>query len=177
MLVCLLAMWVVLIATMFSTPAANATGVKHRNPKFENVLKQGGSGADRHTSYVMICGWAFVVLQTLVYLGCLILGLQRPSVDGRHFWPLYVYTGLMILLFTAIIQVYRGEVADPTKVSFWGPFPASTTLVLFGVWLTPLIAVFFYAVQFDKLVFTAEDAERFTELVKRRKQRQKSAES
>ena len=82
---------------------------------------------------------------------------------------------LYAAMFSAIFVSYHGflQQAEP---SFLGPFPAPTTWLLIGLWAAPLYFVLLYVITFDRHILTADDYEKFQQLLVARRQQQENGQ-
>ena len=162
-LLCLL--WLALGATLLVPQSANVSGVPHPQAKF-NDMHHGGDGSARHDALIYFA-WIFTALSLIFFAALLSFGVRR---DGRHPWKLHLTIGVVLelIVFSAMFVSYQqflDEVASGSAISFLGPFPTPTTLMIVGVWVIPFYFVILYGVLFSRSVWTAEDAEKFQQLL------------
>ena len=165
----LLALWIVVGIASMTAGSRDGHGTQH--VQFE-TMDQGGSGQQRH-GHILVLGWSFGVLQIATFVGCLALGARRKERLGRLKWAFVVGGLLYAAEFSAIFVSYHRflQQADP---SFLGPFPAPTTWLLVGLWAAPLYFVLLYVITFDRNILTADDFEKFQQLLAARRQQQEN---
>lgn len=159
-LFCLLvAMCGVMLVAFLADEAPNARGVSHSRIE---EMDEGGLPS-RHSPDLLALGWAFGMLQIGVYVGCLVLASRNR--EARRLIALLILCGLVYAgAFTGMTFVYAQSLfaAEP---AFLGPFPASTSWMLFVLWPVPLLFVVCYVAGFRRWVWTSEDRERFEEIL------------
>jgi len=167
----LLLMCVTVGAALLTAEPADGHGVQHG----EYVAMQKGSPTPP-TDRIVTLGWIFGLLQVAFFVTCMSLGIKRTFVRGR---------GLLVLLFSVGTLLYGGVMTlvvfvdhsaiRSGQVSFFGPFPAATSWMLFGLWLSPLVFVVAYVIGFSRWILPPEALAKFEELVATN--RHKTAES
>jgi len=132
------------------------------------TMFQGGPGAERHATTIWV-GWVFAMLSILFFVGCTLLGAERHGKLGPFKVPIMIGTVLYAAIFTAVIVSYYAYMNEDTHSLFLS-FPKPTAWMLFGVWPIPVYFVVLYYLFFDRWHFTAEDEQRFEEIVARKQQ-------
>lgn len=138
-------------------------GVAH--PKFETMLA-GGPGAERHSNILWV-GWAFAVLQTLLFVSLLVFGMRKKGEHGPAIVPLLVGGAVFAGIFTMLFLSYRGYMNDGDPSLFF-PLPKPTAWMIYGIWFFPISFVFIYRRYFDSWYLTDDDMERFNAIVAER---------
>jgi len=134
---------------------------------------QGGDGLVRHGPLLWY-GLVFAVLQLLVIVGLLSLGLRSPS---RSPCVIPMLTGFLLLLMVfAVIFLSYGAFMTESRIILLGPFPVPTTFMVFGIWAASFYFVFLYVMNFQQLVFSLEDADKFQRLLDDRREVQEDGE-
>ena len=179
-LVLLIALWVVVL-TIFLTPEVEGGhGVAHAS--FQD-MSHGGSGMARHRS-VFVSGWLFGALQIVMFVGLLAwsaaLPTRNPSPTGAARpglrWALFAlgglfYEGALVLLFVD----YRSSLEHPDAAPFLGSFPAATSWLVFGLWISPVFFVALYVVFFHHWICSPEQLRTFEELAAKNADSRRSA--
>lgn len=62
---------------------------------------------------------------------------------------------------------YHASLEEPYKPTFFGPFPAATTCMLFGLWPLPTFLIFLYVFYFDRWIYTVKGRDHLVEWVER----------
>jgi hypothetical protein len=156
----LVALWLVLGATLLTAPVGLDHGFKH--PEFKEMDRGGPVGERR--AKLLTQAWLFGSLQLAVFVACLLMGARRRG------WTKGIQLALLAGLlpyaaaFTLIIAAY-GRFVDDVPVPFAGPFPVPTALVLFGMTSIPLYFVLLYVVMFDRWIFSRSDLQQFRDVV------------
>ena len=95
------------------------------------------------------------------------LGFGRRAGGGIVPWLLVGLVGYWIV-FAALMWLYSQYVRDPAAQPIWG-FPASTAVMIFGLWPFPAYFVLLCVIGFRRWVYRPEDEERFRDIVRRYK--------
>ena len=155
----LIALWGVVLAILLTPEVPNGHGFEHSD--FVE-MDQGGNGADRHES-LLITGWMFGSLLIACFISLLLWGTTK-----KEHWLLFLAGGLIYEgIFGMLCLSYWKSLTDP-HVVFIGPFPASVSLLLFGIWLFPAFFIGLYVFYYGRWIFSIESARKFELLLKQR---------
>jgi hypothetical protein len=136
------------------------------DPVFE-TLQLGGEGPAR-IAPVLWLGWLIGALQIAFFMTCLELGLRRRVPEGEPKAPwrrsLWLGGAAFEAVWAALVAVYWRYASSGSLEIWWG-LPAPTAIMLYGVWLLPLVFCLFYVVHFDRWVMSEADLARFRKLV------------
>ena len=166
----LLAMCLVVGIALSIDEVPRGHGAEH--PTYPS-MQQAPPGAERHAK-VLWFGYAFGVLQIVLYVACIALALRRGGRLGRRAIPLLVGGAIYLATFTAMVVAYRQYALTGEADLFLG-FPAPTAWMLFGVWPVPLWFLFLYVLSYDRWIFTPDDMKRFRQIVDDRRRRGEDA--
>lgn len=157
-------LWVVVLAILCTPESPHGHGFTH--PQIAE-MDRGGAGLERHGS-VLVLGWLFGSVLIALFVGLLAHGtLPRQRYKVAVFvLGLLLYEGV----FGMLCLTYGASLDNPQTPLFWGPFPAATSWLLFGVWLAPFFFIALYVVFFDRWVMPPDHAKRFEELVEETRQ-------
>jgi amino acid transporter len=173
--VLLFCLWGV-VAVILCTPAApNSGGVAH--PQIEK-MDQGGAGV-RH-GQVLVLGWMFGTLLIAGFVGLLTLGTVTPQANSPggssptaerraaiQKRAAFIGCGLIfVAVFTIMCVAYARAYADPLSEPFWGPFPTSTSWLVFVLWPIPALFIVLYVVCFDTWIAPPHHIEQFEAVVR-----------
>ena len=162
----LVSVWIVLGAAIHLRDGGTEYGSDHAG---HTEMKAGGSGELRHGD-ILLVGWLFGVLEVAIFVTLLSLGLRRRKDSGGQggllFFGGVVFAGVM----TALFLSYR-QYMTASEPSFLGPFPTPTAIMIFGIWLAPLIFVALYMVFFDRWIVSEDDLKRFKHILEDRRRR------
>ena len=107
-------------------------------------------------------GLAFVVL-ILTVMGLFVAqGYRKHAGGGPMRWLLGGFIGYG-LVFGGLVLAYRSYASG--DISFFGGFPAPSAWMVYGVFLFPWVLVILYVRNFDRWIYSSEDAARFQTLV------------
>ena len=115
------------------------------HPRFESM----DIAADQYTHDAArhLLGLAVGSTMILIFSTCLCLGVE----ETQHRFLLRILIGLATIVYLSVFFVmmmsWRSLVSRP-NTDLWGPFPAPTTWLVFGLWSVPLLFVFIYVVGF-----------------------------
>ena len=84
--------------------------------------------------------------------------------------PILIGLCLNILVFCLLMLAYWAY-ARTGSGPLAGSFPRPTAIMLYGLWPIQAVFVVIYVWAFDRWIFTAEDQEKFQQIVKARQQR------
>jgi len=146
--------------TILLTPEIpNGHGFQHS--RFA-AMDQGGDGAGRHDS-LFIFGCVFGSLIIALFVSLLVWGTKT-----REHWLAFL-VGCLIYegIFGMMCFSYWNSLTDP-QVAFVGPFPASVSWQLFGLWPIPVLFVGLYVYFYHRWIFPNESARKFEQLVANR---------
>lgn len=119
------------------------------------TLERGGAGYAR-VEGVLALGWLFGLAQILLFVSLMALGARTPR-GLRGLGPGLAIGGLAYaLVWTALVLAYRAYAQASDPVLFLG-FPAPTALLLFGLYLVPLIFLLLYVVGFERWIAAPSD--------------------
>lgn len=165
----LTAAWVTVLVILFTPEIGDSHGYAH--PQI-NAMDQGGDGLERHRS-VFLSAWLFGSVLIVLFVSLLAWAtvgqpagdaVRSASLDFRL--PAFVLGGLLFeAVFTILCLSYRASLAHPDQPTFWGPFPAATSVLLFGIWLFPSFFVILYVLFFQRWILPPANRRRFDELV------------
>lgn len=141
------------------------------------TLQLGGDGPGR-LARVLWLGWLIGALQIAFFMGCLALGLRRrlpPDATPAPWRRTLLWGGLGFEgVWTALVAVYwRYATSGSTEI--WLGLPAPTAIMLYGIWLFPVVFCLLYVIRFDRWVMSEEDLARFHELVQRTRREDKQS--
>ena len=149
---------------------AQGHGTTH--PDFATI-NQGGTGADRHT-HILWLGWTLGILEISFFVCLLGLGARKKEKMGVMKKPLFICLAIYLGIWTLMIVTYRTYMGESVH-SFVLSFPKPTAVMLYMIWPMPLAFMFLFILMFDRWFFTPEDLERFEQIVKTRREREKDA--
>lgn len=155
----LAAMWGTVAAIMFTPGVADDHGQPH--PEF-SAMDQGGDGLHRHRQ-VFLPGCLFGGVMIAMFVGLLYWGLEgstSPARIGAFVLGGLLYEGVFAMM---CLTYWRSLTAE--DVAFWGPFPASLSWLLFGVWGIPSFFIVLYVLCFPRWILPPHSKRRFRELV------------
>ena len=155
----LIALWGVVLAILLTPEVPNGHGFEHSD--FVE-MDQGGNGADRHES-LLITGWMFGSLLIACFVSLLLWGTTK-----KEHWLLFLAGGLIYEgIFGMLCFSYWKSLTD-SNVAFLGPFPASVSWLLFGIWPFPAFFIGLYVFFYDRWIFPIESEQKFKMLVEQR---------
>ena len=155
-----LALCALVVVLMFVPDQPDYHGIPH--PDFPSML-QGGPGTERHAR-VLGLGWLFGTLQ-LVFFACLIAFGARKNQSLRGLGkPLLVGLAAHTTVWTLCVLSYRTYLTEPTHAFVLG-FPISTAIMVYGMWLTPVIYNFLFVFGFKRWYLTDQDLADFDRLM------------
>lgn len=137
-------------------------GHGYEHPRHPTMLV-GGDGAARQSNIIWL-GWAFGALQIIFFVVCLAMGASRMGKPGPYTVPLTIGCVLFVAVFTALVLSHREYASQTTHVLVLNQ-PAPTAWMVYGLWGFPLFFLFLFTLTFDKWFVTAEDLERFDEIM------------
>ncbi len=115
---------------------------------------------------ILVLGWLFGLTQVGFFVTCMAMGISRRSTAARGWLVLLfgvgtlLYSGVMTMMCMADrVAVRSGE------TGFIGSFPAATSWMLYGIWLSPLVFVAAYMIGFERWILPPGAMTRFEELV------------
>ena len=79
-------------------------------------------------------------------------------------------------MFTLLIVVYRQSM-QAGGAALWFGLPAPTVVMFLGLWPVPLFFLGLYFVMFHRWVLTADDVERFREIVAAQRRRERAEDA
>lgn len=135
-------------------------GIQH--DRFTTMLS-GGPGADRHERILWL-GWAFAMLQVILFVCLLAYGGQKQGRLGPLKIPLLVGGIVYAAIFTAMFYTYQGYMLEPSHAMFLS-LPIPTAWMIYGVWPIPLVFMLLYMFTFDSWTFRDEDMKRFQQIL------------
>ena len=129
-------------AVVFGVNTAQSSEPHPRFPTMDVAANQAAHDASRP-----ILGWAVGSIMILIFSTCLCIGVEGT----QHRRLLRLLIGLATMVYLAVFLVmmmsWRSSMARPTT-DLWGPFPAATTWLVFGIWSVPLLFVLIYVAGF-----------------------------
>jgi len=128
------------------------------------MLKYSGELLLVATLAMLLCVWLnwwvvfplFMILFIVVYLA---MGAERKGKLGPVTSILWVVGTGYVILFYLLIALYKANPAGMPKTYILG-FPPATAVLIYGIWLLPLLLGITYALIFDKWIIRKEDLER-----------------
>lgn len=153
----LIALWGVVLVILLTPGVTNDHGFQHS--QFV-AMDQGGDGADRHGS-LFIAGWMFGSLLIACFVSLLLWGTKT-----QEHWLLFLAGGLIYEGIFGMMCCSYWKSLTESNVAFIGPFPASVSWLLFGIWLFPMFFIGLYVVFYYRWIFPIESARKFELLVK-----------
>jgi len=162
----LVGMCLILLAVALTPEIADGHGRAH--PTYKTML-QGGDGAERHARTLWL-GGAFGALQIAFFVGLVAFGGRRSDRLGRLTVPVLVVGGLYVATFVAMVFAYRAY-AEGRVEGLVLSFPLPTALMLYGLWLVPLLLMIVYIALFDGWIYTPDDEARFRQILAARAER------
>ena len=162
----LVSVWIVLGAAIHLRDG----GTEYRSAHADHTeMHAGGSGELRH-GHILLVGWLFAVLEVAIFVTLLSLGLRRRKDSGGQGWLLFFGGVVCAGVMTALFLSYR-QYMTASEPSFLGPFPTPTSIMIFGIWLAPVIFVVLYVVFFDRWIVSEDDLKRFKHILEDRRRR------
>ncbi len=155
----LVALWGVVLFILLTPESPNGHGFQHS--RFV-AMDQGGNGADRHES-LFIAGWIFGSLLIACFVSLLLWGTKKKEHGLLFLVGGLIYEGI----FGMLCFSYWKSLTD-SNVAFIGPFPASVSWLLFGIWLIPAFFIGLYVFFYDRWIFPIESEQKFKMLVEQR---------
>jgi uncharacterized membrane protein len=165
LLVLLLATCIVLAITL-SIPQI-PEGHDFTHPNYE-TMQRAPDGMERNGP-VLWLGLSFAVLQFCIFACLMELSLNKQGRLSTFKKPLLVGLLLNVGIFSLMMFAYRIYARDGSGPLI-GSFPWPTALMLYGLWPMQIIFVIIYVWYFDRGIFTAQDLEKFQQIVKARRQ-------
>jgi hypothetical protein len=156
----LLAMCVVLAIALIVPEAPGGLSAKHATYE---TMSRATDGLTRH-GRVLWAGWAFGLLQIVLYAGCIAFSVRRTAAGDPLRWALLVGTLLHAGAFCGMMIAYQRYIHTDEPGVVIG-FPTPTAWMLYGMWSAPLFFIVLYYAAFDRWVMTPADRIRFRELV------------
>lgn len=112
---------------------------------------------------MLLCVWlnwwvifpSFMILFFVVYI---VLGTERKGKLGPVSTILWVMGIGYFILFYLLIILYKANPAGMPKFYILG-FPPATAILIYGIWLLPLLMGIAYALIFDRWIIRKEDLE------------------
>jgi len=155
----LLALWAVVLMILWTPQVPNGHGFQHATFA---AMDQGGDGANRHGP-LFIAGWLLGSLLIAFFVSLLFFGTESRA----HWLPFFLGGLIYEGVFGMLCLSYWKSLSDSAAV-FLGPFPASVSWLLFGIWLIPAVFVVLYVAFFRRWIFPIESAREFGRLVEQR---------
>lgn len=134
----------------YDSPYAKPTG----HPQFEQ-MEVGGVRAIEDAKHWRM-GLAFGVVMIMVFMSLLMIGVQ--NIDQRRPLQWMIAAGAIVYIsaFVAVMVAYRNYATAETP-SLTGPFPAPTTIMMFGLWAAPVVFTLIYCIGFHRWFVEDED--------------------
>ncbi len=113
---------------------------------------------------MLLCIWlnwwaVFPLLMILFFVVYVAMGAERKGKLGPAAPILWVMGIGYVILFYLLIILYKANPTGMPKSYFLG-FPPATAVLVYGIWLLPLLLGVAYALIFDKWIIKAEDLNR-----------------
>ncbi len=145
---------------MGTTPSVHATGGLH--PEFSSMLKSGQAATNNSSASIFSYLFALFVVAVLGFV--LLIGMKKKGTLGYlQKWLIGGIIGFMFV-FTGVTLSYWNY-SSAASSTYFGGFPVPTAWMLYGVPCFALFFTFLYLKNFDTWVLTAEDKEKFNEIV------------
>ncbi len=158
--VIVLALCALVGALMLVPDAPDHHGVTHLD--FPSML-QGGPGEERHAR-VLWFGWAFGALQIVFFPSLMAFGAQKKQGLRGLGKPLLFGLAAHMAIWTLCVLTYRVYLNEPTHTLVLG-LPATTAIMLYGMWFTPTIYTFLFVLGFKRWYLTDQDLADFDHLM------------
>ena len=162
----LVSVWIVLVAAIHLRDGSTEYGSARTD---HTEMQAGGSGELRH-GHLLLVGWLFGLLEVAIFVTLLALGLRRRKDSGGQGWLLFFGGVVLAGVMTALFLGYR-QYMTASEPSFLGPFPTPTAIMIFGIWLAPVIFVVLYVVYFDRWIVSEDDLKRYEHILEDRRRR------
>ncbi len=130
--------------------------VGQRHDEFP-TLSQGASGnrAINQSPLALVFGvGCFVLLCLMLFVGV------GSRLKGRGRWVLLVFSVAYLAILLAIFSTYDGFIGQSQLVLIHG-FPKPTVLMVYGIWLFPLVCAAAYVLFFNQWVVSPEELKEF----------------
>ena len=168
----LIAIWVVLGVALFVPESPNTRGIQPAKTDKFPAMATGGDGIQRHGQLLWI-GWVFGALQQLFFVALLAFGIRRRDRLNKLTIPLLFGVVLELAVMTGMFLTYSAYL-NSSEPMLIGPFPAPTTIMVFGIWGAPFYYVVLYIIAFKRCIWTDDDEVEFHQLVLARRQVEES---
>lgn len=164
----LVASWTVTIAILVTPEPATGFSIPHDPVHLQGRdvelprMEQGGDSSQRHAD-TLVLGWLFGSLLIATFGGLMTWSSQ---VRCRSLMGVLLVGSTLVTeaAFSAMCWNYHRQPNDPSDISFFGLFPASTAWQLYGVGLVPFLFVGIYVGFFRRQILTHEAAAEFSRL-------------
>ena len=103
-------------------------------------------------------------LIVLVFMSCLVIGAGKNGRDNGFRTVVAILAVLIMVVFMTMMLNVPGYLRGENSVIVGG-FPLPTAMMLYGVWLCPLVFLAVYVFGFNRWVLTEADRDRLAELV------------
>ncbi len=143
-------------------PVPVSLGHGYDHPRHSS-MQVGGPGEERHGRLLWI-GWVFGTLHLVLMISCLLVGMSKKGNPGPTRWPLISGGLILVSLLTLLFATYDTYMSDGRPGALWN-LPDPTSLMIFGIWIFPLLIVAYFVLTFDRWYLRSEDLDRFREIV------------
>jgi len=163
---CLIVFFAILLAILFSTPLAQATGMA--DTKFATLNRSGTSVATEPT--IKWLAYFFGLGIVSIFCLCIFMGARKKQPDLRKsiYQTLGIGTLLYMVVYTLMVRSWWEYVATNSMDYFLG-LPKPTAWLMFGLMFIPLFMSFLYIFKFNDWIIRPEEMEEFNRIMARRK--------
>ena len=168
---CLIAFFAILLAIIFSTPLAQATGMA--DTEFATLNRSGTSVATEPTIKWLAYFMGLGIIS--IFCLCVFLGARKKQAALRKtiYQILGVGTLMYMAVYTMMVRSWWDYVATNSMDYFMG-LPKPTAWMMFGLMFLPLFMSFLYIFKFNDWIIRSEEMEAFNKMVARRKKEKMS---
>jgi hypothetical protein len=131
-------------------------------------MHRGPDGMEKHGGVIWL-GLSLAFLLFCIFVSLIALSLNKQGRLKKFKKALLAGLVLNVVVFSLIVILYLTYARDGTGVLI-GSFPRPTAVMLYGLGPVQIVFAVIYILYFDRAIFTAEDEEKFQQLVKARRQ-------
>ena len=155
-----------LVGVILSIPE-KPEGYNYTNPDYA-TMQRGPDGIEKHGGVIWL-GLILAVLLFSIFVSLIALSLNKQGRLKKFKKALIAGLVLNVAVFSLIVVLYLAYVREGTSVLI-GSFPVPTAVMLYGLGPVQIVFAIIYILYFDRAIFTAEDEEKFQQLVKAHRQ-------
>ena len=152
----------ILVGIILSIPERPA-GYNYTHPDYA-TMQRGPDGMEKHGGVIWL-GLSLAVLLFCIFVSLIALSLNKQGRLKKFKKALLAGLVLNTAIFSLIVISYLTYAREGTG-AFIGSFPRPTAVMLYGLGPVQIVFAVIYILYFDRAIFTAEDEEKFQQLVK-----------